>query len=186
MTDLFDPGAPPVVEALDGGTIDCDILIIGSGMGGGTLAHATRDSGARVLGVERGDFLPREDANWSPVEVFQRRRYKNAEKWYDAATGSPLQPGHGRIVGAHVRAAQRTGLDLPGGGVWRCGDRQLAVAKLPAEAGAQQGRVPARLRRGHSPHSGALRPPRRRAVPAGPDHHPPPEGPEHRRGADVT
>ena len=103
MTDLFDPGAPPVVEALDGGTIDCDILIIGSGMGGGTLAHATRDSGARVLVVERGDFLPREDANWSPVEVFQRRRYKNAEKWYDAATGKAFGPGVHYYVGGNTK-----------------------------------------------------------------------------------
>jgi NADPH-dependent 2,4-dienoyl-CoA reductase/sulfur reductase-like enzyme len=48
MTSIFDPGSRPV-EAVDGGPIDGDIVIIGSGLGGGTLAHAIRDSGARVL-----------------------------------------------------------------------------------------------------------------------------------------
>src|SRR5207248_891133 len=62
-----------------------DIVIIGTGMGGGTLAYALRDSGARLLLLERGDFLPQEPQNWSPEEVFDRRRYKPAETWLDAA-----------------------------------------------------------------------------------------------------
>ena len=37
-----------------------DIIIVGSGMGGGTLAYALRDSGARILLIERGDFIPSE------------------------------------------------------------------------------------------------------------------------------
>jgi choline dehydrogenase-like flavoprotein len=103
MTSVFDPDTAPVVETVDGGTIDCDIVIIGSGMGGSTLANAIRDSGARVLVVERGDFLPREPANWSPVEVFQRGRYKNAEKWYDGATGHPFGPGVHYYVGGNTK-----------------------------------------------------------------------------------
>jgi choline dehydrogenase-like flavoprotein len=103
MTSIFDPGSAPVVEAVDGDVLDCDIAIIGSGMGGSTLAHAIRDSGARVLVVERGDFLPREDANWSSVEVFQRRRYKNAEKWYDGSTGQAFGPGVHYYVGGNTK-----------------------------------------------------------------------------------
>ena len=103
MTGVFDPGSPPVVETVDGGTIDCDIAIIGSGMGGSTLAHAIRDNGARVLVVERGDFLPREPDNWSPAEVFQRHRYKNAEKWYDGTTGRPFAPGVHYYVGGNTK-----------------------------------------------------------------------------------
>jgi choline dehydrogenase-like flavoprotein len=103
MTSVFDPGSAPVIETVDGGPVDCDIAIVGSGMGGATLAHAIRDSGARVLVVERGDFLPREDANWSPVEVFQRRRYKNAEKWYDGSTGRPFGPGVHYYVGGNTK-----------------------------------------------------------------------------------
>jgi choline dehydrogenase-like flavoprotein len=62
-------------------------------MGGSTLASALRDSGARVLVIERGDFLPREPENWSPEQVFQAHRYKNAEQWYDGHTGKPFMPG---------------------------------------------------------------------------------------------
>jgi choline dehydrogenase-like flavoprotein len=87
----------------DGDVIDCDVAIIGSGMGGATLAYALRDSGADVLVIERGDFLPREDANSSPVEVFQRNRYKNAESWYDGATGRPFRPGVHYYVGGNTK-----------------------------------------------------------------------------------
>jgi len=84
-------------------TIDCDIAIIGSGMGGGTLAWALRHSGARIVLVERGDFLPREEANWSPEAVFEDSRYKNAETWEDAATGQPFKPGVHYYVGGNTK-----------------------------------------------------------------------------------
>jgi choline dehydrogenase-like flavoprotein len=102
MASVFGPGSAPVIETV-GDSIDCDIAIIGSGMGGSTLANALRGSGARVLVVERGDFLPREAANASPVEVFQQNRYKNAEKWYDATTGRPFAPGVHYYVGGNTK-----------------------------------------------------------------------------------
>src|SRR5205823_6058365 len=70
VSDPFAAGSPPVVGAVDGDRLDCDIAILGSGMGGATLAWALRGSGARVLVVERGDFMRREDENWSPSAVF--------------------------------------------------------------------------------------------------------------------
>jgi choline dehydrogenase-like flavoprotein len=103
MPGVFDPGSAPVIRTVDGGSIDCDIVIIGSGMGGATLANAVRDSGARVLVLKRGDFLPRVPANWSPVEVFQRHRYKNAGQWYDGATGQPFSPGVHYYVGGNTK-----------------------------------------------------------------------------------
>jgi choline dehydrogenase-like flavoprotein len=102
MTSVFDPGSAPVIETA-GDSIDCDIAIIGSGMGGSTLANALRGSGARILVVERGDFLPREAANTSPVEVFQKNKYKNAEKWYDGTTGRPFAPGVHYYVGGNTK-----------------------------------------------------------------------------------
>jgi choline dehydrogenase-like flavoprotein len=103
MTDVFASQSPGVVDRLDDDVVDCDIAVIGSGMGGATLAYALRDSGARVLLVERGDFLPREDANWSPVEVFAHRRYQNAEQWCDASTGQPFLPGVHYYVGGNTK-----------------------------------------------------------------------------------
>jgi choline dehydrogenase-like flavoprotein len=63
------------------GQLSCDIAIIGSGAGGGTMAYALRDSGASVLILERGGFLPRESENWSPEAVVTRGRYKAEDPW---------------------------------------------------------------------------------------------------------
>ncbi|RPI98575.1 MAG: GMC family oxidoreductase [Chloroflexi bacterium] len=79
-----------------------DIVIIGSGAGGGTLAYALRDSGARILLLERGDFLPQERENWSPQAVFFQKRYKNAEAWKDA-DGKSFLPGVHYYVGGNTK-----------------------------------------------------------------------------------
>src|SRR6202007_2807678 len=68
-----------------------DLVIIGIGMGGGMLAYALKDTGMKILLLERGDFLPQEPENWSPEAVFDRKRYKPPETWYDA-TGKPFSP----------------------------------------------------------------------------------------------
>jgi len=60
-----------------------DIIIIGTGAGGGTMLHALAGTGARILVVERGDFVPQEDANWSPEAVWKQLRYRTSESWVD-------------------------------------------------------------------------------------------------------
>lgn len=84
------------------GAVNPDILVIGTGMGGGTLARALAGSGAQVLLVERGDFLPREAENWSPEAVFLQNRYKTREVWQDAS-GAPLHPGVHYWVGGNTK-----------------------------------------------------------------------------------
>src|SRR5436190_12175089 len=79
-----------------------DIIIIGTGAGGGTLAYALRDSGARVLLLERGDFLPQEPENWNPAAVFDQQRYKPKEVWQDAE-GQPFHPGVHYYVGGNTK-----------------------------------------------------------------------------------
>src|SRR6187431_3588537 len=64
-----------------------DVVIIGTGAGGGTLGHRLASSGAKVLWLERGPFLPRERDNWETQAVFVRGKYLASEVWYD---------GHGR------------------------------------------------------------------------------------------
>ena len=61
-----------------------DIVIIGSGAGGGTMAYALAETGARILVIERGDFVPREDENWNPTAVWKQLRYQVKESWLDA------------------------------------------------------------------------------------------------------
>ena len=60
-----------------------DIIIIGSGAGGGTLAHALAGTAARVLVLERGDFIPQEPENWDPDAVWRDLRYRTDERWLD-------------------------------------------------------------------------------------------------------
>ena len=71
--------------------IQYDIVIIGSGAGGGTMARALADSGARILVIERGDSVPQEPENWSPEAVWKQLRYRAREEWIDGR-GRPFQP----------------------------------------------------------------------------------------------
>src|ERR1700730_3436845 len=79
-----------------------DVIIAGSGMGGGTMAYALKDSGLSVLLIERGDYLPQEPQNWDAHAVFAEGRYKNAEPWY-SVDGSPFSPGTYYYVGGNTK-----------------------------------------------------------------------------------
>ena len=61
-----------------------DIIVIGTGAGGGTIAHALSDSPARILILERGGFIPQEEQNWDPEAVWKHLRYQTKELWLDA------------------------------------------------------------------------------------------------------
>jgi choline dehydrogenase-like flavoprotein len=81
---------------------DYDIIIIGTGAGGGTLAHRLAPSGKRILVLERGDYLPRETDNWDANAVFVRSKYKTRETWYDK-DGKPFHPGQHYYVGGQTK-----------------------------------------------------------------------------------
>jgi choline dehydrogenase-like flavoprotein len=68
-----------------------DVVIIGTGAGGGTMAHALGATGARILLLERGDFVPQEDANWDPEAVWRQLRYRAQETWRDG-DGEDFRP----------------------------------------------------------------------------------------------
>jgi choline dehydrogenase-like flavoprotein len=61
---------------------DYDVIVIGSGAGGGTLAHRLAPSGKRILLLERGNWLPREPQNWLAQTVFVENRYVSPDTWY--------------------------------------------------------------------------------------------------------
>ena len=79
-----------------------DLIIIGTGAGGGTVAYELAQTGKRILLIERGDYLPREPENWSSEAVFSDNRYKSHETWYDGA-GAPFQPGIHYYVGGNTK-----------------------------------------------------------------------------------
>ena len=79
-----------------------DVIVIGSGAGGGTLAHTLAPSGKRILLLERGDFLPREMDNWDPKAVFVDGKYISPDTWYDT-TGKAFQPQVHYFVGGATK-----------------------------------------------------------------------------------
>ena len=79
-----------------------DVIIIGSGAGGGTLALKLAGSGKSILIIERGDYLPREKENWDPTEVFVNNRYVADDKWHDKH-GKEFQPGIHYVVGGATK-----------------------------------------------------------------------------------
>jgi choline dehydrogenase-like flavoprotein len=79
-----------------------DVVIIGSGAGGGTLARHLAPSGKRVLLLERGGWLPREPQNWLAQDVFVDNRYVSPDTWYDGR-GRPFQPQVHYFVGGATK-----------------------------------------------------------------------------------
>jgi choline dehydrogenase-like flavoprotein len=79
-----------------------DIIIVGTGAGGGTLAYKLAPTGKKILILERGDFLPKKDENRSNVEVFKKERYRALEKWYDNG-GEPFHPQINYSVGGNTK-----------------------------------------------------------------------------------
>ena len=79
-----------------------DVIIIGTGAGGGTLAHRLAPSGKRILLLERGGYLPREPENWDSREIFRKDRYLSDELWYDK-DGEAFKPHQQYFVGGNTK-----------------------------------------------------------------------------------
>src|SRR5262245_49332004 len=79
-----------------------DIVIIGSGAGGGTMAHALSGSSARILLIERGDHVREEEDNWNPEAVWIDRRYQARERWVDG-DGKEFSPYIHYCVGGNTK-----------------------------------------------------------------------------------
>src|SRR5215475_1142326 len=79
-----------------------DVIIIGTGAGGGTLLYSLAHSDKRVLVLERGDFVPREKENWSSRAVNLDGRYQTQEVWRDRK-GKPLHPHTNYWVGGNTK-----------------------------------------------------------------------------------
>jgi choline dehydrogenase-like flavoprotein len=79
-----------------------DVIIIGTGAGGGTLAWRLAPTGKRILLLERGDYVPREKANWDSQAVVAEGRYHAAEAWVDRG-GKEFHPGTHYFVGGNTK-----------------------------------------------------------------------------------
>src|SRR5262245_1432461 len=79
-----------------------DVIIVGTGAGGGTLARHLAPSGKKILLLERGDWLPREAANWDAQDVFVGNRYVSPDTWSDG-NDKPFQPQVHYFVGGATK-----------------------------------------------------------------------------------
>jgi choline dehydrogenase-like flavoprotein len=79
-----------------------DVIIIGSGAGGGTMAYALAPSGLKVLVLERGPYLQRRKDNWNVRSVFVDEAYTTPEHWLDK-NGQPFRPGNHYYVGGNTK-----------------------------------------------------------------------------------
>jgi choline dehydrogenase-like flavoprotein len=98
-----------------------DIIIIGTGAGGGTLAYRLAASGKKILVLERGAFLPKEKFNWSTQAVFRDGRYQTQEVW-SGSQGEAIHPGIGYWVGGNTK--------VYGGALFRLRERDFEEVKL--------------------------------------------------------
>jgi len=79
-----------------------DLIIIGTGAGGGTLAAKLAPTGKKILILERGGYIPKEKENWNTEEVFLKARYKAKETWLDK-NDKPFHPGIHYCVGGNTK-----------------------------------------------------------------------------------
>lgn len=79
-----------------------DLIVIGSGPGGASLAHRLAPTGKRILLLERGGYLPRSRANWDAQTVFVDGAYQAKETWY-GGDGREFHPGLHYYVGGNSK-----------------------------------------------------------------------------------
>lgn len=83
-------------------TENYDVIIIGTGAGGGTIAYELASTGKKILILERGGFLPREKENWNAADVYLKERYHTEELWFDK-DDKAFRPSTGYWVGGNTK-----------------------------------------------------------------------------------
>ena len=89
-------------EGVDGMS-SYDVIVIGSGAGGGTLVHRLASSGKRILLLERGDWLPREPRTGARRTCSWTTGTSRPDTWYDADTAKAFQPQIHYFVGGATK-----------------------------------------------------------------------------------
>jgi len=79
-----------------------DVVIIGTGAGGGTLASKLAPTGKKILLLERGGHVAREKDNWNSAVVNLEGKYATKEVWKDGA-GKELHPHTNYYVGGNTK-----------------------------------------------------------------------------------
>ncbi len=145
-----------------------DVIIIGTGAGGGTLLHRLAPTGKRILVLERGDFVPREKDNWDSRAVNVEAKYNAKETWFDKA-GKALHPHTNYYVGGNTKFYGAALFRLPQGGLRRAASprrRFAGLAHLVRRPGALLHAGRAALSRSRNARRGSDRAARQRSLSA--------------------
>jgi choline dehydrogenase-like flavoprotein len=81
---------------------DADVIIIGSGMGGATLAAQLAPTGRRILIIEKGERLQPSPADRDAEAIFGKAHFRPKEEWLDG-DGQPFNPGNYYNVGGNSK-----------------------------------------------------------------------------------
>jgi choline dehydrogenase-like flavoprotein len=79
-----------------------DVIIVGSGAGGGSVAYKLANAGRRVLVIEKGPFVPRNASTLDVKQVFVDGVFKNHDVWLDGK-GREFVPGEFYNVGGKTK-----------------------------------------------------------------------------------
>ncbi len=79
-----------------------DVIIVGTGAGGGTLARKLAPTGKKILLLDRGELIYRESSELVDTEVFKKEQFHAPESWYDNA-GEPFNPQTYYAVGGNTK-----------------------------------------------------------------------------------
>lgn len=79
-----------------------DVIIIGTGAGGGTLARKLAPTGKKILVLDRGELIYRESSELIDTEVFKKEQFHAAEPWYDNS-GEPFYPQTHYAIGGNTK-----------------------------------------------------------------------------------
>ncbi|MFM9086776.1 MAG: FAD-binding protein, partial [Cyanobium sp.] len=71
--------------------LEYDVIVVGAGAAGASLAAELAGGGLRVFVLERGQELALDDQNVTGIDLFRRQRYHTPEPWF-GPDGDPFQP----------------------------------------------------------------------------------------------
>ena len=130
-----------------------DVIIIGTGAGGGTLAYRLAPSGKRILLLERGDYVPREKDNWSTRAVNVEGKYQHEGGTGATSDGQAAPSAHQLLRRRQHQVLRRGAVPAAPRGLRRAPPPRRRLAGLADRLR----RARAVLHRGRAPLPGARR-----------------------------